>query len=513
MEMLYSKSYSGFVLGSIMNDTSLLTSSKYRLTKADFEPFSVHKNLFVCIAMLTDSGVRKIEPKDVAEVLKNYPEVENSIIDEISGGNYLDYIQTLLDLDNKYAFDYYYEEVRKRTLLRKYRDSHIDISNFFDEDKSQDSQDAKLLTVKLKDIVDFYDKIQYTLRNEFIIRDNEEQYLAGSDFAETKKRLKEAPLVGASFMSDYVNEVFCGAYGFIVLGAKSGDGKTVFNVGNACVFSALEYYDLEQKKFVKNRKRVGNTLFINTEMDIRTELDIMLVSCISGVERRHIKMNEYLDGEEERVDRAGEILKQSGIYVVDMPEFTSKDLTERIDEYVKMYDIKNVIFDYIQNNGFVSKEISNEQNIPMREDQVLLTLTDRLKMCQRANGVGLISAVQTNGKEDELSFPTEACLAGGKSQIRKLDGCVIMLAPNKLEQKVIEEWLMTTKANTSFGNKVLEPNRVVHLIKGRGTDKEKHTKLFINIDFGICRYYDCFATDVNNHPIDMSGLEILAEVA
>jgi hypothetical protein len=178
-----------------------------------------------------------------------------------------------------------------------------------------------------------------------------------------------------------------------------------------------------------------------------------------------------------------------------------------------MYDIKNVIFDYIQNNGFVSKEISNEQNIPMREDQVLLTLTDRLKMCQRANGVGLISAVQTNGKEDELSFPTEACLAGGKSQIRKLDGCVIMLAPNKLEQKVIEEWLMTTKANTSFGDKVLEPNRVVHLIKGRGTDKEKHTKLFINIDFGICRYYDCFATDVNNHPIDMSGLEILAEVA
>lgn len=512
MEMLYSKSYSGFVLSSIMNDTGLLLSNKYKLSKADFEPFIVHKNLFVCIAMLTDKGVTKIEPKDIAEVLKNYPEAEEAIKDELAGGDYLDYIQTLLDIDNKHAFDYYYAEVRKRTLLRKYREHRIDIKEFFDEDKSQESQDAKLLNVNLKDIIDFYDKIQYTLRNEFIIRDNEEQYVAGSDFAETKKRLSEAPLVGASFMSDYINEMICGAYGFVVLGAKSGDGKTVFNVANACVFSAKEYYDFEQKKFVKNRKRVGNTLFVNTEMDIRTELDVMLVSCISGVERRHIKMGEYVGDEEARVDRAGEILKDSGIYIVDMPEFTSKDLTERIEEYVKMYDIKNVVFDYIQNNGFVSKEITAEQNTPMREDQVLLALTDRMKMCQRANNVGLISAVQTNGKEDELPFPTEACLAGGKSQIRKLDASMIMLAPNKLESKAIEEWLINTRSESKF-KKVMTPNRVIHLIKGRGSNCEKHTKLFIHIDFGTCRYYDCFVTDVKNTPINMSGLEILSDVA
>lgn len=512
MEMLYSKSYSGFVLGSIMNNTDLLLDNKYKLTKKDFEPFIAHKIIFVCVALLADKGVEKVDAKDICEVLKNYPDQEVALKDEISGGNYIDYIQTLLELDNKYAFDFYYNEVRKRTLLRSYRDAHFDIREFFDETKTQESQDAKLLEVTIKDIIDYYDKTQFKLRNEFIVRENEEQYIAGTDFAQTKAMFAESPLVGSSFWSKCLNEMFNGVYGFLVMGAKSGDGKTVFNVANACIFSAKELYNPISGKWEKNKYRTGNTMFINTEMEIRTELDVMLVSCISGVERKHIKRNEYVEDEEARVDRAGEILADSGIFVVDMPEFTSQDLTERIDEYVKMYDIKNVVFDYIQNNGFVAKEISSEQNVPMREDQVLLSLTDRLKMCQRRNNIGLISAVQTNGKEDELTFPTEACLAGGKSQIRKLDGCMIMLAPNKLEEKAIIEWQSTYAHEHKGVGRVPKPNRVIHLIKGRGTSYERHTKLFIELDFGSCRYYDCFATDVKNVPINMTELEILGEL-
>ena len=72
MELLYSKSYSGFVLGSLMNNTNLLTSSQYPLTKEDFEPFLAHKIIFVCIGILTDKGVTEIDPKDIAEVLRAF---------------------------------------------------------------------------------------------------------------------------------------------------------------------------------------------------------------------------------------------------------------------------------------------------------------------------------------------------------------------------------------------------------------------------------------------------------
>jgi replicative DNA helicase len=195
MEMLYSKSYSGFVLGSLLNDTNLMYSTKYPLCKQDFSPFLVHKIIFVCISILCDHGVHgEIQPKDIAEVLKNYPEEENAIKGEIVG-NYLDYIDDLKKLDNQATFDFYYQEVRKRSLLREYRDNGYSITEIYDETKSQESQDKKLSQKTIKDIIDYFDKPQAIIKNKYLTRDNEEQYIAGSDFAQTKKELSEAPLV------------------------------------------------------------------------------------------------------------------------------------------------------------------------------------------------------------------------------------------------------------------------------------------------------------------------------
>ena len=152
----------------------------------------------------------------------------------------------------------------------------------------------------------------------------------------------------------------------------------------------------------------------------------MIIAWISGVPRNHILDGNYDEGEEERVDRASEILLESGLYVVDDPEFTTKSLVETIKDYAFNKGVQTVCFDYIANNGFVSKEISNETKVPQREDMVLLALTDRLKQVQRECGISLISAVQTNGTEDSMEYPTESCLAGGKSQVRKTDGTTIM---------------------------------------------------------------------------------------
>jgi replicative DNA helicase len=507
MEMLYSKSYSGFVLGSLLNDTNLMYSTKYPLCKQDFSPFLVHKIIFVCISILCDHGVHgEIQPKDIAEVLKNYPEEENAIKGEIVG-NYLDYIDDLKKLDNQATFDFYYQEVRKRSLLREYRDNGYSITEIYDETKSQESQDKKLSQKTIKDIIDYFDKPQAIIKNKYLTRDNEEQYIAGSDFAQTKKELSEAPLVGDSFMSPYFNEVLSGIYGFIMRVAKSGSGKTSESVGDTCTLSATHMYNEQTKQFEVNQHRAGNTMFINTEMDLRKELDIMFVACISGVERMHIRRNEYDVGEEERVDKAGEILKNSGIYVVDMPEFTTRTLTERIEEYVRMYDIKNVVFDYVQNNGFVAKEISSETKVPQREDMVLLALTERLKQIQRKENVGLLSSVQTNGVEDELTYPTERVMAGGKSQIRKLDGCICILPMKPEEAKFAEMW-MNEQAHKGHRH-LRKPNCVAHLLKGRGTAYEKHIKMYQYLDNGTCRYYDCFATDKDNNPINITGLNIL----
>ena len=91
------------------------------------------------------------------------------------------------------------------------------------------------------------------------------------------------------------------------------------------------YYDYNEKKYVTNKSYIGNVLFINTEMDLREELDIMFIAWISGVSRNKIMDGLYMNDEEERVDKAAQILAESGMYVVDDPEFTAKNLEEIIE--------------------------------------------------------------------------------------------------------------------------------------------------------------------------------------
>lgn len=230
----------------------------------------------------------------------------------------------------------------------------------------------------------------------------------------------------------------------------------------------------------------------------------MFISWISNVDRSHIIDGKYEEDEEERVDYASKILKESELYVVDDPEFTTKSLTQTIENYCRDYNIKTVCFDYCQNNGFVAKEISSETKVPQREDMVLLALTDRLKQVQRKCKISLISSVQTNGLEDSMEYPTEAVMAGGKSQVRKTDGTMCMLPPTKKELEQTS-MLLQKRGFTTDLNYI---NNVVHIIKGRGSRYPKNIKVFQHMGLGTLRTIDLYCTDKFNRPINVDKLII-----
>ena len=278
-------------------------------------------------------------------------------------------------------------------------------------------------------------------------------------------------------------------------------GKTITSVGDACMSGVRWYYDLTQKKYITNKSYVGNVLFINTEMDLREELDVMFIAWISGVSRNKIMDGIYHGDEEERVDKASKILEQSGIYVVDDPEFTTKSLEEIIEDYIINKNIKLVVFDYVQNQGYVANELANESGIPMREDMVLLTLTDRLKQLSRKHNVPILTGTQLNGRELEMPYPTEACLAGGKSQIRKADCSMIITTLNAKQMSEIEPYIMMHEG-------MPEPNLVTHNIKGRASRFPKYIRVYQHINLGTGRVQDLFATTKDLQPVE--GIENLS---
>ena len=502
--MLYSHSTADRLLGCYLQNPSLIFESKYPIKKEEFQT-QLHSIVFVVCHNLYVQGCKTITVMDVDQWLQSYTAQYNIFNDN----NGMEYISTLVELTDEENFEFYYNQFKKFSCLNYYKANHFDVSYFYDETKSEESELEKLNNFSIVDILNYFSAIQMQAEREFNPNKGREEYVAGSDFLNTMTEFEETPLLGNSFQSGYLNAIFNGMYGLIIRGGSSGSGKSIISMGDLCTTTITEYYDTTQKKFVKNKSRKGAGLFINTELDLRKEIDPMIIAWISKVPRNHIIKGKYEEGERERVIRAREILLESKLYIVDDPEFTTKSLRESIKFYAEAYNVETICFDYIQNNGFVAKEISSETKVPQREDMVLLALTDRLKQIQRECGVCIITAIQLNGKEEELQIINEGCLAGGRATVRKTDGTMVMLFPTKKELAQVET--LTARWNKEQGQlfeNALEPNNVVHIVKGRGSEYPKYIKVFQHVDLGTSTTIDMFCTDKDNNPINVQNLII-----
>lgn len=489
---VYDSQAARLCLGVMLIKPSLALSDKFPLAKQDFEPQIFHLRLYQAITALAKKGAQSVGAMDCYTLCANNAEVKR-VFDDNSLTDFIDTIKQLADIGN---FELYWSSVRKATLLREYAKAGFDISRF-EQDMAKWSLD---------EIVGYYEAKLSELNKRFYVDVNREEYMAGEDFAKTKEMWKESPDYGPSFQSPYLNAIHRGMSGLILRAGKSGGGKTVLSIGDICKICCTEYWDFDKQVFVENKSRIGPCLFINTEMDIRRELDPLIIAWISGVSRGKIKDGVYKDDEEQRVDYANKVLADSQLYIIDDPLFTTKSLVNTIKEYVNLKDVKAVCFDYIQNNGMVASEIASESKIAQREDMILLALTDRLKQVQRICGVPVLTGVQTNGQEDNMKYPTEACLAGAKAQVRKTDGTVVMLPPKPEEENLFE----MAKGNPNMNIPAdAVCNNVTHILKGRNSRFPKHIKIFQTISYGTARSHDWFATDKDGNQVDgLRGLLI-----
>ena len=227
-EQLYSINASNFLLSSLLNNTNLLYNSAYPLTKDDFKPNLSHKIIYISICQLADRGCSVIDSKELITYLEGgYEEQLNALKEDISDGNVINYIDTLKALDNDKSYEYWYNEVRKRSLLRQYRDNGFNISEFWDEDKSEEKNIAKLNSFDIKTIVSHFDNIQTELRQKFVVEENVRRIKAGENYEEIKEAFKNTPYFGSCMESPYQTTLFRGwVKGQVIMNsAPSGMGK------------------------------------------------------------------------------------------------------------------------------------------------------------------------------------------------------------------------------------------------------------------------------------------------
>ena len=83
------------------------------------------------------------------------------------------------------------------------------------------------------------------------------------------------------------------------------------------------------------------TLYITTEQEIG-EIQTMMLAFLSGVEEEHIINYKFEGDEKERVLKARDILKQSPIYIVELPDFSLQDVENIIKFNIRENNVSYV---------------------------------------------------------------------------------------------------------------------------------------------------------------------------
>ena len=225
-------------------------------------------------------------------------------------------------------------------------------------------------------------------------------------------------------------------------------------------------------------------------MELLEEIDPILWAYIADVPQDHIEFNMYEEGEEERVDKAIDILEhEANIWFEYVPEYDANTLEEVIEQHKLDHNIEYVWFDYISSTVELNSEYASESKVKMvvREDQVLANLSKKLKNFTRKFDVSIDSFTQVTGDFKNEANRDQTIVRGAKSIIDKADGAMIAMPPTEKELKKVEP------ITRELLNKPA-PNLVYSLYKNRG-GKWNKIKIWLYIDYSTMRVHDLFVTD------------------
>ena len=478
------------ILGSLLQDPSLIR--EYKIVQNDF-PETFHKLIFAAINNLYKNGAEVIDAVAIDEYLSHY-ETQYQVFTKNEGINFLEKVQEMALQSN---FKYYYDQLKKFSLLRSYAENGIDVSEFFDPDEIDpvtiEAQRKLLDDYSLQDIINHYKKKQLKIIAPFISTEGRDSKKAGVGGHEQKEKWKQDTAWGIGYSSAYLTTALHGVRKrrFNVKSAGTGVGKTrssIADIGYAC---SPYYYDKELGKWCENPNGKHNgALYIGTEMELLEEIDPILWAYIADVPQDHIEFNMYEEGEEERVDKAIDILEhEANIWFEYVPEYDANTLEEVIEQHKLDHNVEYVWFDYISSTVELNSEYASESKVKMvvREDQVLANLSKKLKNFTRKFDVSIDSFTQVTGDFKNEANRDQTIVRGAKSIIDKADGAMIAMPPTEKELKKVEP------ITRELLNKPT-PNLVYSLYKNRG-GKWNKIKIWLYIDYSTMRVHDLFVTD------------------
>ena len=488
------------VLGGVYLNNNFLDNESYFFTEEDFtEQF--HRILFESIYNLHSLGVKKIDLTSIEDYLEQRPKKKGIFL--ANKGE--EYLQKLSENTQVAAFDYYYNRMKKMTLLRMYQTAGMDLSWLYDinnimDIKKKQAQEDWLDNTSLSEIADIIDNKISDIRLKYVDDADEKAVQAGVGGLALLERLKQTPELGYPMFGPLVNAVHRGARlkKFYLRSAATGVGKTRAMIADACFIACDEIYDLKERRWISNGTKEP-TIFITTEQELE-EVQTMMYAFLSGVDEEHILTGNYAVGEWDRVVYASQLLERCPLYIQELPDFSLQDIENTIKQGIRDYNIKYVFFDYIHTSIKILSEIGSRSGVKnLREDNVLFMISIRLKDLCNQYGVFILTATQLNSDYTTAQQYDQNLLRGAKSIADKIDCGMIMLEVSQEDLNALDPILKQQGGEP--------PTIKISIYKNR-RGRYKGVLLWCRANRGICRIEPMFMTNYQYQYMPIEDLKI-----
>ena len=490
------------VLAGVYIDPSLLDNESYHFNEEDFSDNEFHETLFGAIYNLHALGAKEITINAIEDYLEQRP--KRKAIYETNKGT--EYLAMLREHVSPNTFQYYYDRMKKFTLLRMYNEKcGMDLSWFYDMDnildtKKKQYQEDKLDNTSLVEIADLIDKRIDDIKLTFVNNCEAEIVQAGKDAELLLESLKQAPELGYPLYGKYINTITRGARlkKFYLRSAATGVGKTRSMIADACYIGCGSMYDLDKHEWI-NTGEPQPTLYIATEQDLN-EVQLMMIAFLSGVDSDKLATGEYEEGEWERALHAADLLKHGKIYFESLPDFSLQDIENVIKKGIREHDVAYIFHDYLHTSLKILEEVTRRGGgVRLREDNVLFMLSVKLKDICNQYGVFIMSSTQLNGDYREAEVYDQNLLRGAKAIADKIDYGALMLEITDKDREALSE--VCKRGNFEM------PDIKMSVYKNRSS-RWKGILVWCKANRGICRIDPIFVTKYDYELVPMDDFKI-----
>lgn len=489
------------VIGNVYKTPSILDDEKYKFLEEYF-PNDFHRIVFGAIYNLHMLGNKEITTLTIDDYLSQRPK-QYGIYKSNNGSEYLEKAAEYSTIE---TFPYYYNRVKKFTLLRMYNEKcGMDLSWLYDTDNILDAtkkqkQEDWLDNTSVEEIAEIIDKKIQDVRLDYAEDFDKKGIQAGDGLDSLIDNFMTTPDFGYPMYGDYINTITRGARlkKVYMRSAATGLGKSRTMIADICSFACNEIFNTKTREWETNGTKEPS-LFISTEQE-KAEIQSMMLCFISGVNEDHILTGRYEEGELARVRKAAEILKNSPLYIEELPDFSMQDIENCIKRNIRDNGVKYVAFDYIHSSMKILSEISSKAGVKgLREDNILFMIGVRLKDLANQYEIFILTATQLNGNYQDAKEYDQNLLRGAKSLGDKIDCGMILLKATPTDLEALKSILIKQGVET--------PDMKISVYKNR-RGRYRDILLWCKSDRGTCRINPLFVTDYQFELLDIPNIKI-----